>query len=119
MRSELDLSGYLQGTSSDSGIDATSFTATQSSTASSTGAFTAKDKIPWQDEPPDGQTAADSSPPTPDSLVNSGGTEIPGKSPLSLPLGPDSGSYSPSDAAAHSRCAAILLEFSYIGSLGI
>uniref|UniRef100_A0A669BCT1 Signal induced proliferation associated 1 like 1 n=1 Tax=Oreochromis niloticus TaxID=8128 RepID=A0A669BCT1_ORENI len=103
VRSELDLSGYLQGTSSDSGIDATSFTATQSSTASSTGAFTAKDKIPWQDEPPDGQTAADSSPPTPDSLVNSGGTEIPGKSPLSLLLGPDSGSYSPSDAAAHSR----------------
>uniref|UniRef100_A0A669FAA8 Signal induced proliferation associated 1 like 1 n=1 Tax=Oreochromis niloticus TaxID=8128 RepID=A0A669FAA8_ORENI len=95
VRSELDLSGYLQGTSSDSGIDATSFTATQSSTASSTGAFT----------PPDGQTAADSSPPTPDSLVNSGGTEIPGKSPLSLLLGPDSGSYSPSDAAAHSSSA--------------
>lgn len=105
VRSELDLSGYLQGTSSDSGIDATSFTATQSSTASSTGAFMAKDKIPWQDEPPDGQTAADTSPPTPDSLVISGGTEIPGKSPLSLRLGPDSGSYSPSDGAAHSSSA--------------
>ncbi|XP_006810281.2 signal-induced proliferation-associated 1-like protein 1 [Neolamprologus brichardi] len=105
VRSELDLSGYLQGTSSDSGIDATSFTATQSSTASSTGAFMAKDKIPWQDEPPDGQTAADTSPPTPDSLVISQGTEIPGKSPLSLPLGPDSGSYSPSDGAAHSSSA--------------
>uniref|UniRef100_A0AAX7VJG2 Signal induced proliferation associated 1 like 1 n=1 Tax=Astatotilapia calliptera TaxID=8154 RepID=A0AAX7VJG2_ASTCA len=103
VRSELDLSGYLQGTSSDSGIDATSFTATQSSTASSTGAFMAKDKIPWQDEPPDGQMAADTSPPTPDCLVISQGTEIPGKSPLSLPLGPDSGSYSPSDGAAHSR----------------
>uniref|UniRef100_A0A3Q4M0X7 Signal-induced proliferation-associated 1-like protein 1-like n=1 Tax=Neolamprologus brichardi TaxID=32507 RepID=A0A3Q4M0X7_NEOBR len=111
VRSELDLSGYLQGTSSDSGIDATSFTATQSSTASSTGAFMAKDKIPWQDEPPDGQTAADTSPPTPDSLVISQGTEIPGKSPLSLPLGPDSGSYSPSDGAAHSRCARFLPEF--------
>uniref|UniRef100_A0A3P8NBV1 Signal induced proliferation associated 1 like 1 n=1 Tax=Astatotilapia calliptera TaxID=8154 RepID=A0A3P8NBV1_ASTCA len=105
VRSELDLSGYLQGTSSDSGIDATSFTATQSSTASSTGAFMAKDKIPWQDEPPDGQMAADTSPPTPDCLVISQGTEIPGKSPLSLPLGPDSGSYSPSDGAAHSSSA--------------
>lgn len=102
VRSELDLNGYLQGTSSDSGIDATSFTATQSSTASSTGAFVAKDKIPWQDEPADSQTATDTSPPTPDSIVVAVGTEIPAKSPLSFPLGPDSGSYSLSDATAHS-----------------
>uniref|UniRef100_A0A3Q0RHU2 Signal induced proliferation associated 1 like 1 n=1 Tax=Amphilophus citrinellus TaxID=61819 RepID=A0A3Q0RHU2_AMPCI len=102
VRSELDLNGYLQGTSSDSGIDATSFTATQSSTASSTGAFMAKDKIPWQDEPADSQTTTDTSPPTPDSIVVPVGTEIPAKSPLSFPLGPDSVSYSLSDATAHS-----------------
>ncbi|XP_069008165.1 signal-induced proliferation-associated 1-like protein 1 [Embiotoca jacksoni] len=100
VRSELDLNGYLQGTSTDSGIDATSFTATQSSTASSTGAFRAKDKIAWQEDPAGGQGATDSSPPTPDSLVTTGGGEIPAKNPTSFPLGPDSGSYGLTDAAS-------------------
>ncbi|XP_069574759.1 signal-induced proliferation-associated 1-like protein 1 [Brachyistius frenatus] len=100
VRSELDLNGYLQGTSTDSGIDATSFTATQSSTASSTGAFRAKDKIAWQEDPAGGQGATDSSPPTPDSLVAAGGGEIPAKNPTSFPLGPDSGSYGLTDAAS-------------------
>ncbi|XP_078132924.1 signal-induced proliferation-associated 1-like protein 1 isoform X2 [Sander vitreus] len=102
VRNDLELNGYLQGTSTDSGIDATSFTATQSSTASSTGAFRAKDKIPWQDDPAGSQRASDSSPPTPDSLVAIGGSEIPAKSPSAFPLIPDSGSYSLSDAASHS-----------------
>ncbi|GAA6213704.1 signal-induced proliferation-associated 1-like protein 1 [Lates japonicus] len=102
VRSDLELNGYLQGASTDSGIDATSFTATQSSTASSTGAFRAKDKIPWQDDPAGSQRAADASPPTPDSLVAVGSSEIPAKSPTAFPLVPDSGSYSLSDATSHS-----------------
>lgn len=109
VRSDLELNGYLQGTSTDSGIDATSFTATQSSTASSIGAFRGKDKIPWQDDPAGSQRASDASPPTPDSLVATGGGEVPAKSPSAFPLVPDSGSYSLSDAASHSRCAAVLL----------
>ncbi|KAM9355148.1 signal-induced proliferation-associated 1-like protein 1 isoform 1-T4 [Pholidichthys leucotaenia] len=99
VRSELDLNGYLQGASTDSGIDASSFTATQSSTASSTGAFRTKDKVPWQDESPGSQAAADASPPT-DSLVAPGGSEIPAKSPLAFPLDPDGSSYSLGDAAS-------------------
>lgn len=106
MRIDLELNGYLQGTSTDSGIDATSFTATQSSTASSTGAFRAKEKSPWQDESAGSQRATDMSPPTPDSLVAIGGSENPVTSPSAFP--PDS--YSLSDAASHSRCAAVLLE---------
>ncbi|KAK1894371.1 Signal-induced proliferation-associated 1-like protein 1 [Dissostichus eleginoides] len=99
VRSDLELNGYLQGTSTDSGIDATSFTATQSSTASSTGA---KDKSLWQDEPADSQGATNSSPPTPDSLVAIGGSEILAKSPSAFPPAPDGGSYSLNDAASHS-----------------
>uniref|UniRef100_A0A3P8RR95 Signal induced proliferation associated 1 like 1 n=1 Tax=Amphiprion percula TaxID=161767 RepID=A0A3P8RR95_AMPPE len=102
VRSELELNGYLQGASTDSGIDASSFTATQSSTASSTGAFRAKDKIPWQDDTAASQRATDASPPTPDSLVATGGTDIPAKSPSAFPLGADSGSYCLSDVASHS-----------------
>lgn len=109
VRSDLELNGYLQGTSTDSGIDATSFTATQSSTASSTAAFRSKDKIPWQDDPADSQGATDTPPPTPDSLVATGGSEIPATSPSAFALVPDNGSYSLSDAASHSRCAAVLL----------
>ncbi|KAM3594675.1 uncharacterized protein V6R79_011990 [Siganus canaliculatus] len=100
VRSELELNGYLQGTSADSGIDTTSFTATQSSTASSTGAFRAKDKIPWQEDPTGSQRATDT--PPPDSLVAAGSDEIPAKSPSAFPLVPDSGSYCLSDAASHS-----------------
>ncbi|XP_023273048.1 signal-induced proliferation-associated 1-like protein 1 [Seriola lalandi dorsalis] len=102
VRSDLELNGYLQGASTDSGIDATSFTATQSSTASSTGAFRAKDKIPWQDDSASSQRASDASPPTPDSLVATGGGEVPAQSSSAFPLVPDSGSYSLSDAASHS-----------------
>ncbi|KAE8289812.1 Signal-induced proliferation-associated 1-like protein 1 [Larimichthys crocea] len=102
VRSDLELNGYLQGTSTDSGIDATSFTATQSSTASSTGAFRAKDKIAWQDDQAGSQSASDTPPPTPDSLVAIGGIEIPAKSPSAFPLLPDGSSYSLSDAASHS-----------------
>ncbi|XP_040916648.1 signal-induced proliferation-associated 1-like protein 1 [Toxotes jaculatrix] len=102
VRSDLELNGYLQGASTDSGIDATSFTATQSSTASSTSAFRARDKVPWQDDPAGSQRASDTSPPTPDSLVAIGGSEIPAKSPTAFPLVPDSGSYSLSDATSHS-----------------
>ncbi|KAM9842313.1 signal-induced proliferation-associated 1-like protein 1 [Aulostomus maculatus] len=102
VRSDLELNGYLQGTSTDSGIDATSFTATQSSTASSTGAFRAKDAIQWQDDPTGIQRATDTSPPMPDSLVTTGGSENPMKSPSAFPLVPDSSTYSLSDAASHS-----------------
>nr|XP_043903770.1 signal-induced proliferation-associated 1-like protein 1 isoform X2 [Solea senegalensis] len=96
-RSDLELNGYLQGASTDSGIDATSFTATQSSTASSVGGFRAKDKIPWQEEAAGVQKAADGSPPTTDSF-----SDVAAKSPSAFPPGSDSGSYGPSDATAHS-----------------
>uniref|UniRef100_A0A665VZP2 Signal-induced proliferation-associated 1-like protein 1 n=1 Tax=Echeneis naucrates TaxID=173247 RepID=A0A665VZP2_ECHNA len=102
VRSDLELNGYLQGASTDSGIDATSFTATQSSTASSTGAFRAKDQIPWQDDSADSQRGTNTSPPTPDPLVATGSSEIPAKSPSAFPLVPDSCSYSLSDATSHS-----------------
>ncbi|XP_014908439.1 signal-induced proliferation-associated 1-like protein 1 [Poecilia latipinna] len=101
-RSDLELNGYLQGTSTDSGIDATSFTATQSSTASSTGAFRSKEKIPWQDEVGSCERASTTSPPTPDSLVPAGGSEISAKSPTGFTVAPDGAAYSMSDAASHS-----------------
>ncbi|XP_034431484.1 signal-induced proliferation-associated 1-like protein 1 [Hippoglossus hippoglossus] len=102
VRSDLELNGYLQGASTDSGIDATSFTATQSSTSSSTGAFRAKDKIPWQDDTAGSQRVTDSSPPNPDSLVAVGGSDVPAKSPTAFPLVPDDGSNSLNDATSHS-----------------
>ncbi|CAJ1073753.1 signal-induced proliferation-associated 1-like protein 1 isoform X1 [Xyrichtys novacula] len=102
VRSDLELNGYLQGASTDSGIDATSFTATQSSTASSTGAFRAKDKVPWQEDSAGSQRTTDTPPPAADALVAVTGSEIPAKSPTAFPLVPDGGSYSLSDAASHS-----------------
>lgn len=105
-RSDLELNGYLQGTSVDSGIDAASFTATQSSTASSTGAFRANDKVPWHDDAAGVQIAADVSPPALNCLVAAGGDEVPAKSPSAVP-GPDTGSYSLSDAASHCRCVSV------------
>uniref|UniRef100_A0A8C2ZKD6 Signal induced proliferation associated 1 like 1 n=1 Tax=Cyclopterus lumpus TaxID=8103 RepID=A0A8C2ZKD6_CYCLU len=115
VRIDLELNGYLQGTSTDSGIDATSFTATQSSTASSTGAFRAKEKIQRQDDTAGSLRATDSAPPIPDSPVTIGGSEIPAMSPSAFPLVPDS----QSDAASHSRCADVLsdtLSSSHSGS---
>uniref|UniRef100_A0A8C6VTQ0 Signal induced proliferation associated 1 like 1 n=1 Tax=Nothobranchius furzeri TaxID=105023 RepID=A0A8C6VTQ0_NOTFU len=93
---DLELNGYLQGASTDSGIDATSFTATQSSTASSTGAFRSKEKIPWQEDPAGSQRATNASPPTSDSLVAAGGGEITTKRPSTFASAPES------DAASHS-----------------
>ncbi|RVE57116.1 hypothetical protein OJAV_G00213090 [Oryzias javanicus] len=100
VQSDLELNGYLQGTSTDSGIDASSFTATQSSTASSTGAFRAKDKTQWE-EPAEGSPGGTSaSPPTPD--APGCGSEIPAKSSSVYLRGPDGGSYSISDAISPS-----------------
>lgn len=100
VRSDLELSGYLQGASTDSGIDTTSFTATQSSTSSSKAAFIPKDKVPWQEQAAEEQRAVDTPPPTPDCLVAVGVGEIPPKSPSAL-----------GDAASGSRYAAALLIF--------
>ncbi|XP_053701877.1 signal-induced proliferation-associated 1-like protein 1 [Synchiropus splendidus] len=66
---DLELNGYLQAASTDSGIDAASFTATQSSTASSRGT----DKIPWQDEPPGAARAASRSPPAAEAAAGADG----------------------------------------------
>lgn len=111
VRSDLELNGYLQGTSADSGIDTTSFTATQSSTASSSDAFRgdAKDKIPWQEDHTGAQRASATPPPAPEPLVAIGGGEIPAKSPSAFPPVPDGGSYSLSDAS-HSRFADALFQ---------
>lgn len=100
VRGELELNSYLQGASTDSGIDATSFTATQSSTASSTGGFRAKEKISWQDEASCRQSATDSSPPPPDSMLAVGGSEVQAKSPSAFHLHPDT--YNLNDVAPHS-----------------
>ncbi|KAM6961299.1 signal-induced proliferation-associated 1-like protein 1 [Aplochiton taeniatus] len=91
----------LQGASTDSGIDATSYTATQSSTASSigpSGALIAPDQTPspWQ-EPGAGGPALE--PPT---TPGSSSGEAPVKSPSAFPPAPDSGSYTLSDTASHS-----------------
>ncbi|CAL8272481.1 unnamed protein product [Merluccius merluccius] len=108
VRSDLELDGYLQGASADSGIDAASFTATHSSTASSAaaaaattaGAFRAKDGgVAWQNE---GPRVAGASPPTPDSLVLTGPNEGPATTPGSLALPVDNGSCNFSDAASRS-----------------
>lgn len=103
VRGDLELGGYLQGASTDSGIDTTSFTATQSSTASSTSAFPAKDKVPWREDASEDPGAVETPPPTPDSLVAGGGGDIPPTSPSAFPLGPDG---SLGDADSRSRYAA-------------
>lgn len=96
---DLELNGYLQGASADSGIDAASFTATQSSTASSTAAFRARDQSHGRED------AAGK----PDSLAVAvgGGEGVPARSPSAFPLLPDGASYGPSDAASHCRCASM------------
>ncbi|XP_062413190.1 signal-induced proliferation-associated 1-like protein 1 isoform X2 [Pungitius pungitius] len=96
-RGDLDLNGYLQGASADSGIDAASFTATQSSTASSSSA--GRDRSRGRE----GHAAAA---PAPDSLAAAaaaapGGGEVPATSPSAFPLLPDGAPYSQSDAASH------------------
>lgn len=98
VRSDLEFNGYLQDNSADSGIDATSFTATQSSTASSTAAFRTKDRAQWQDDGPDTQRSSDTPPLTPNSLVIApAATESKeAKTPSPFPLD--------GDAASRSRC---------------
>ena len=102
VRSDLELGGYLQGASTDSGIDITSFNAAQNSTASSMAACVPKDKVPWQEEATEDQGPVDTPPSTADSLVVRGG-EIPPKSPSASALSPDGGL---ADTASRSRYAA-------------
>ncbi|XP_077587425.1 signal-induced proliferation-associated 1-like protein 1 isoform X1 [Stigmatopora nigra] len=100
VRGDLELAGYLQGTSTDSGIDATSFSATQSSTASLNGATKSTDTVLWQGEAAGGLTGSEELPPTSDSLVPAeGGCENMLKSPSAIP---DNASYALSDSASHS-----------------
>lgn len=101
IRGDLELNGYLQGASADSGIDATSFTATQSSTASSTGAFRVKDKMSWQEDAAGGPRVASTSPPTLDSHAAVGVSDV--------QPGFENGSFGVNDTASHSRCAPVLL----------
>lgn len=114
MRSDLELNGYLQDNSADSGIDATSFTATQSSTASSTAAFRSKDRVPWQDDGPDTQRSSDTPPLTADSLIAAAvaAEAKEAKSPSAFPL--DGASFGSGDAASRSRCGARSVIFSRI-----
>uniref|UniRef100_A0A3P8UI08 Signal induced proliferation associated 1 like 1 n=1 Tax=Cynoglossus semilaevis TaxID=244447 RepID=A0A3P8UI08_CYNSE len=94
IRGDLELNGYLQGASADSGIDATSFTATQSSTASSTGAFRVKDKMSWQEDAAGGPRVASTSPPTLDSHAAVGVSDV--------QPGFENGSFGVNDTASHS-----------------
>lgn len=113
VRSDLELNGYLQDNSADSGIDATSFTATQSSTASSTAAFRSKDRVPWQDDGPDTQRSSDTPPLTADSLIAAAAAEATeAKSPSAFPL--DGASFGSGDAASRSRCGSRYVIFSRI-----
>ncbi|XP_036818407.1 signal-induced proliferation-associated 1-like protein 1 isoform X1 [Oncorhynchus mykiss] len=85
VRPDSELNGYLQGASTDSGIDATSYGATGS------GGSRAKDRL-----------AQETSPLAPDSPGPPGSSAYPAQSPLVFPPAPDSGSYTLSDAASHS-----------------
>lgn len=105
MRSDLELNGYLQDNSADSGIDATSFTATQSSTASSTAAFRAKQRAQWQDDGPDTQRTSDTPPLTPD-LLAVGAESKEATTPSAFPL-----------EASRSRCGTRPLTLCSIKSL--
>ncbi|CAB1335151.1 unnamed protein product, partial [Coregonus sp. 'balchen'] len=87
VRPDSELNGYLQGASTDSGIDATSYGATGS------GGSRAKER-----------RAPETSPSAPDSPGHPGSSLYPAQSPLVFPPAPDSGSYTLSDAASHSRC---------------
>uniref|UniRef100_A0A8C7DLR2 Signal induced proliferation associated 1 like 1 n=1 Tax=Oncorhynchus kisutch TaxID=8019 RepID=A0A8C7DLR2_ONCKI len=85
VRPDSELNGYLQGASTDSGIDATSYGATGS------GGSRAKDRL-----------TQETSPSAPDSPGPPGSSAYPSQSPLVFPPAPDSGSYTLSDAASHS-----------------
>ncbi|XP_045065070.1 signal-induced proliferation-associated 1-like protein 1 isoform X3 [Coregonus clupeaformis] len=85
VRPDSELNGYLQGASTDSGIDATSYGATGS------GGSRAKER-----------RAPETSPSAPDSPGHPGSSLYPAQSPLVFPPAPDSGSYTLSDAASHS-----------------
>ncbi|XP_014066410.2 signal-induced proliferation-associated 1-like protein 1 isoform X1 [Salmo salar] len=85
VRPDSELNGYLQGASTDSGIDATSYGATGS------GGSRAKER-----------RAQETSPSAPDSPGPPGSSAYPAQSPLVFPPAPDSGSYTLSDAASHS-----------------
>uniref|UniRef100_A0A8C8JMG4 Signal-induced proliferation-associated 1-like protein 1 n=1 Tax=Oncorhynchus tshawytscha TaxID=74940 RepID=A0A8C8JMG4_ONCTS len=85
VRPDSELNGYLQGASTDSGIDATSYGATGS------GGSRAKDRL-----------AQETSPSAPDSPSPPGSSAYPAQSPLVFPPAPDSGSYTLSDVASHS-----------------
>uniref|UniRef100_A0A4W5N6G1 Signal induced proliferation associated 1 like 1 n=1 Tax=Hucho hucho TaxID=62062 RepID=A0A4W5N6G1_9TELE len=85
VRPDSELNGYLQGASTDSGIDATSYGATGS------GGSRAKER-----------RAPETSPSAPDSPGPPGSSAYPAQSPLVFPPAPDSGSYTLSDAASHS-----------------
>lgn len=90
VRPDSELNGYLQGASTDSGIDATSYGATGS------GGSRAKER-----------RAQETSPSAPDSPGPPGSSAYPAQSPLVFPPAPDSGSYTLSDAASHSRCVCL------------
>uniref|UniRef100_A0A673YFQ0 Signal induced proliferation associated 1 like 1 n=1 Tax=Salmo trutta TaxID=8032 RepID=A0A673YFQ0_SALTR len=85
VRPDSELNGYLQGASTDSGIDATSYGATGS------GGSRAKER-----------RAQETSPSAPDSPGPPGSSAYPAQSPLVFPPATDSGSYTLSDTASHS-----------------
>ncbi|CAB1330864.1 unnamed protein product [Coregonus sp. 'balchen'] len=85
VRPDSELNSYLQGASTDSGIDATSYG------ASGSGGSRAKER-----------RAPETSPSAPDSPGPPGSSEDPAQSPPVFPPAPDSGSYTLSDAASHS-----------------
>ncbi|XP_076156477.1 signal-induced proliferation-associated 1-like protein 1 isoform X3 [Alosa pseudoharengus] len=104
-------SGYLQGASTDSGIDATSYGATLTSNAPLILPPRAKEKTPsasascaWSEASSAGRRASDvPSPPAEASSISPvDSPEEPAKSPNNYPPAPDASAYPRSDAASHS-----------------
>ncbi|KAG5265386.1 hypothetical protein AALO_G00241830 [Alosa alosa] len=103
--------GYLQGASTDSGIDATSYGATLTSNAPLILPPRAKEKTPsasascaWSEASSPGRRASDvPSPPAEASSISPvDSPEEPAKSPNNYPPAPDASAYPRSDAASHS-----------------
>ncbi|XP_028835366.1 signal-induced proliferation-associated 1-like protein 1 isoform X2 [Denticeps clupeoides] len=116
--------GYLQGASTDSGIDASSYAATLSSSASLSipplfGSSKSKEKSfsAWNEPSLGGRKATEiPSPPAESPFPSADGTDGQAKSPAAYNIAPDNSSYTLSDATSHSSTLSSGLSDSPMGS---